>query len=215
MITNRFFRTSVGRKSIMAASGAFLSLFLLVHGLGNATTFFGRGAFLAYASRLHSLGGLITVFEFLLLALFLLHIIIGLQLFIENISARPNRYKMSRASGGRTLGSRSMPYSGLLVLLFLIMHLGHFHFTDHSRNAADIIRALFAMPLYASLYAAGLVILFFHISHGFWSLLQSVGINHPLWNGPLRRMTLALAVILVAVFLFIPLSTLLVDSFLL
>ena len=68
------YRSSVGKKSIMAASGLLLSIFLLIHLIGNSVTFLGREAFNAYAERLHSLGGLIYFFEIGLLTLFLLHI---------------------------------------------------------------------------------------------------------------------------------------------
>lgn len=215
MIITRFFRTSVGRKSIMAASGAFLSLFLIMHGLGNATAFFGREAFLAYASRLHSLGVLIHVFEFILLAVFLLHIATGLTLFVENMQARPVRYQVTKSSGGRTLGSRSMPYSGIVILIFLVIHLINFQFTGHPGSVAEMMRDLFRIPVYAFFYIASLAVLFFHVSHGFWSLLQTLGVNHPTYDATMRNGALMISLLVSAIFIFIPFCTLLLDNFLL
>ncbi|MFH1217913.1 MAG: succinate dehydrogenase cytochrome b subunit [Pseudomonadota bacterium] len=215
MIIARFFRSSIGRKTVMAASGAFLSLFLIVHGLGNATVFFGREAFLSYASKLHSLGILIHFFEFFLLAVFLLHIGTGLTLFIENMNARPVRYQITKSSGGRTPGSRFMPYSGFVILIFLVVHLINFHFIDHSVSIADVVRDIFSIPIYAFFYIAALAVLFFHISHGFWSFLQSFGVNHPVYDASIRKGALVIAFLLSAIFIFIPLCTLLLENFLL
>ncbi|MEN8232340.1 MAG: succinate dehydrogenase, partial [Thermodesulfobacteriota bacterium] len=86
------YRSSVGKKSIMAASGLLLSLFLLTHMLGNSVSFLGRDAFNTYAERLHSLGILVYIFEIGLLTLFLIHIITGIILYLENLQARPSRY---------------------------------------------------------------------------------------------------------------------------
>ena len=79
------YRSSVGKKSIMAASGLLLSLFLLTHLLGNSVSFFGREAYNAYAEKLHSLGALVYIFEAGLLTLFLVHILTGIILYLENL----------------------------------------------------------------------------------------------------------------------------------
>jgi succinate dehydrogenase / fumarate reductase cytochrome b subunit len=103
------YRSSVGKKSFMAASGLLLSLFLLTHLIGNSISFLGREAYNAYAEKLHSLGGLVYIFELGLLALFLVHIITGILLYFENLRARPARYAVNSCEGGRSWGSRTMP----------------------------------------------------------------------------------------------------------
>ena len=197
----------------MAISGTMLSLFLLVHGAGNSTLFLGRDSFLSYAEKLHSLGVLVSLFEFSLLAVFLLHVAVGIALFLQNNAARPVRYQVDKAAGGRTPGSRTMPYTGVVILIFIVVHLLNFHFTDHSIPIADIVKNVLSQPLTALFYMAAMAVLGLHISHGFWSLLQTFGINHPKYNSALRNAALALALLLAALFILIPLFTLSMQDF--
>jgi len=215
MTITQTFRSSVGQKVLMAISGVMLSLFLLVHGVGNSMTFFGSDAFNSYAAKLHSLGILVPLFELCLLAVFMLHIFLGLTLFLQNNQARPVRYQVEKSSGGRTLGSRTMPYTGVVILIFIVVHLVNFHFTDHSIPISDIVKNVLRQPLYAFFYMSAMGVLALHISHGFWSLFQSLGLNHPRYNAALRIGTLGAALLLAAVFILIPLCTLLIKDFLL
>lgn len=171
--------SSVGKKYVMALTGLLLGGFLLVHAAGNSTIFLGRGTFLAYAAHLHALGIAVAVAEFFLLALFLTHVTTGLVLFLENRRARTTRYAVGGSAGGRTWGSATMPYSGILIFSFLLLHLNNFRFIDPGANIADIVAGVLARPLYAVLYGIGFGALTLHVSHGFWSLFQSAGINHP------------------------------------
>lgn len=213
--TRAILSSSVGKKGLMAASGFFLGFFLFVHAIGNATTFFGREAFNAYAHALHSLGYLVPLFEIVLLLVFLVHVGTGLTLFFENLQARPVRYHVRKGSGGRTIGSRTMPYSGAVILLFIVIHLANFHFTDHSVPIADIVRNVLTNPLYTVFYGTAMIVLGLHLSHGFWSLLQTLGINHPRYDASLAGMSLAAALFLSAVFFTISLAALFCKSFLL
>ncbi|RJX28492.1 MAG: succinate dehydrogenase [Desulfurivibrio sp.] len=214
MTLSQTLRSSVGQKILMAVSGAILSLFLVAHGIGNSMTFFGSEAFNSYAEKLHSLGFLVPLFELGLLAAFLLHIFLGLTLFLQNNQARPVRYQVEKSSGGRTPGSRTMPYTGVVILIFLAVHLVNFHFTDRAIPISEIVRNVLRQPLYALFYISAMAVLALHISHGFWSLFQSLGINHPKYNAALRHGSLGAAVVLSAVFMFIPLCTLLIKEFL-
>ena len=213
MTLPRALRSSVGQKVLMAVSGTMLSLFLLVHGAGNSTLFLGRDSFLSYAEKLHSLGILVSLFEFSLLAVFLLHVAVGIALFLQNNAARPVRYQVDKSAGGRTPGSRTMPYTGVVILIFIVVHLLNFHFTDHSIPIADIVKNVLSQPLTALFYMAAMAVLCLHISHGFWSLLQTFGINHPQYNNALRNAGLALALLLAALFILIPLCTLSMKDF--
>ncbi len=192
--------SSVGRKYVMAVTGSLLGCFLLVHAAGNSSIFWGREPFLSYARHLHSLGFLLNIVEILLLAVFLLHVITGLALFLANSRARGQRYAMQRSAGGRTLGSLSMPYTGLTILAFLLVHLVNFHFTDHHRPIADMVAAILGQPLYAVFYGCGLLALLLHISHGFWSLFQSLGISHPAYDALVRTSGRITAGLICAVF---------------
>ena len=209
------YRSSVGKKSIMAASGLLLSLFLLTHMLGNSVSFLGRNAFNTYAERLHSLGVLVYIFEIGLLTLFLIHIITGIILYLENLQARPSRYSVNTSEGGRSWGSRTMPYTGAIILVFIIVHLMNFHFTDKSVPVADLVRKLLSSPSLAFFYIFSLVALALHLSHGFWSLFQSIGFNHEKYNPLLLKGALVFSILMGAVFILIPVLTLVSRSFLL
>lgn len=192
-------------------TGFLLGSFLLVHAAGNTSIFFGRNAFISYSDHLHSLGFLVGIAEILLLSLFLTHIITGLILFLENYRARASRYAVKKNAGGRTWGSYTMPYTGLVILGFIIIHLLNVHFSDHSRSIADTVAAVLHNPLFTVLYSVGLVALTLHISHGFWSMFQSMGINHPKYNQAIRTGAWIFCGIIVAVF-FIIVLLLLVNS---
>ena len=209
------YRSSVGKKSIMAASGLLLSLFIVTHLLGNSVSFLGRDAFNKYAERLHSLGVLIYLFEIGLLTLFLVHIITGIILYLENLQARPSRYAVNSNEGGRSPVSRTMPYTGVIILVFIIVHLMNFHFTDKSVPIADLVRELLSRPGLAFFYIFSLVALALHLSHGFWSLFQSIGFNHEKYNQVLLKGALVFSILVGTVFILIPLLTLVSRSFLL
>jgi succinate dehydrogenase / fumarate reductase cytochrome b subunit len=209
------YRSSIGKKSIMAASGLLLTLFICTHLLGNSISFLGREAFNSYAERLHSLGVLIYLFELGLLTLFLIHILTGVILYFENLGARPSRYSVDTSEGGRSLGSRTMPYTGVIILVFIIVHLINFHFTDKSVLIADLVRELLSKPGLAFFYIFSLVALALHLSHGFWSLFQSIGFNHEKYNQLLLKGALAFSILVGIVFTLIPVLALVSRSFLL
>lgn len=206
--------SSIVKKAFMAITGLGLSVFILVHLAGNTTAFFGKDVFQAYAHHLHSLGVLIPIFEMGLLSLFLLHVFLGLTLFLENRQARPLGYYKMNNAGGRTLGSRTMPYSGAIILLFIIVHLKYFHFIDQGAPISEVVRANLKQPLMAAFYLFSLTALTFHISHGFWSFLQTLGLNHPRYNQVLRTGALCLAMITGIVFMCIPILALFFKDFL-
>jgi len=203
--------SSLGKKYIMAGTGLMLSGFLLVHAAGNTSILLGRSAFISYAEHLHSLGFLLSIAELLLLSVFLLHIATALVLFLQNNGARQSRYAVNKTAGGRSWGSATMPYTGLVVFCFILVHLKNFHFTDHSRTIADIVAEVLSNPLYTVLYGVGLAGLGLHVSHGFWSMFQSLGVNHPKYNGLIRATAWIVCGLVSAVF-FIIVLLLIVNS---
>jgi succinate dehydrogenase / fumarate reductase cytochrome b subunit len=193
-------RSSLGRKYIMAVSGVFLSVFLLFHAAGNTTLFQGKEAFNAYAEQLHSLGPLVPIAELLLLGIFLLHILFGVSLFWSNRQARSQRYAVNSSAGGETWGSRTMPWTGLIVFFFLLLHLVNVRFVDPSLPVADVVEQALTYPLYTVFYLFGITALVLHISHGLWSLLQTIGVHHPRYNTLMRNGARLLAVLICLVF---------------
>jgi succinate dehydrogenase / fumarate reductase cytochrome b subunit len=172
--------SSVGKKLMMAVTGFGFLLFLSAHLMGNLTIYVGSEAFNAYADRLHSLGALLTVFNLGLIVLAVIHISTGLVLFIQNLKARPTRYNIDRPAGGRTWSSVTMPYSGILILSFVVFHLINFTFVDKSNTTIyEIVSSAFASPLYVVIYIFAVIVVALHVRHGLWSAFQTIGANHP------------------------------------
>jgi succinate dehydrogenase / fumarate reductase cytochrome b subunit len=171
--------SSVGKKILMAVTGLGLIGFLAVHLLGNFMAFAGAAAFNEYAAKLHSLQPYLSVFNIGLAALGIVHIVIGALLFLENLKARPTRYHVYKNPGGRTVASNTMPYTGALILIFVILHLFKFTFVDKSTVPIyQQMAATFANPIWVIVYVVAMVIVAVHISHGFWSMFQTLGLNH-------------------------------------
>jgi len=172
--------TSIGKKLMMAVTGLSFIGFLTLHLAGNLSIYGGPDSFNAYAEHLHALGPLLIIAEWILLTLAMVHVLTGTVLFLQNLAARPQRYRANKRAGGRTIGSATMPYTGILILLFVIFHLANFHFVDKSHTTIfQIVSQAFADPVYVAIYVLSMVVVAFHISHGFWSLFQTLGLNHP------------------------------------
>jgi succinate dehydrogenase / fumarate reductase cytochrome b subunit len=171
--------SSIGKKLMMAATGLAFCGFLAGHLAGNLTIYGGKDAFNAYAAHLHALGPLVTAAELGLAVFAVVHIITGLTLFYQNFVARGTRYTVNKRAGGRTIGSSTMPYTGILLLVFVVIHLINFHFVDKSGTTiANIVGRTFENPLWVVFYVLAMAVAAVHVSHGFWSAFQTVGANH-------------------------------------
>jgi succinate dehydrogenase / fumarate reductase cytochrome b subunit len=172
--------SSIGKKLMMAITGLCFCIFLTVHLAGNLSVYAGKDVFNAYAEHLQALGPLITAAEWGLIVFAVIHISTGLTLFYQNFRARPKRNRITKHRGGRTIGSVTMPYTGILLLAFIILHLINFYFADKSNTTLyQIVATTFKNPLYVVIYVAAMIIAALHVSHGFWSAFQSLGANHP------------------------------------
>ena len=172
--------SSIGKKLMMALTGLAFCTFLAGHLAGNLTIYGGQNAFNAYAKHLHSLGPLLTLAEWGLVFLAVIHIFTGLTLFYQNTIARGSRYAVNKKGGGRTIGSATMPYTGVLLLVFIIVHLINFHFVDKSNTTIfQIVSETFTNPLWVIIYVVAMIAAAVHVSHGFWRAFQSFGANHP------------------------------------
>jgi succinate dehydrogenase / fumarate reductase cytochrome b subunit len=206
---NWFTRTlssSVGKKLLMALTGLGFIGFLVGHLIGNLTIYGGPDLFNAYAHHLHAMGPLVTVAEVVLLLFAIIHVTTGLILFYQNYKARPVKYKMDKTGGsGRTIGSTTMPYTGILLLAFIVFHLINFHFVDKTEiTIAEIVANAFSNPLYVLTYVVAMVIVALHVSHGFWSAFQTLGLNHPKYMPTIWMLTIVLAIIFGIGFGFLP-----------
>ncbi|QTA87551.1 succinate dehydrogenase cytochrome b subunit [Desulfonema magnum] len=197
--------TSIGKKLMMAFTGLCFCGFLVVHLAGNLTLYGGKDFFNGYVAHLHSYGPLINVAELILLTLAIIHVLTGTFLFFGNLSARPKRYAVNKSAGGRTIGSATMPYTGFLMLIFIIFHLFNFHFADHATQTVfDIVSNAFAAGGYVTIYIISMVIVAIHVSHGFWSAFQTLGANHPKYMPLIQGLGTAFSLIVGIGFGFIP-----------
>lgn len=201
----RFVSSSAGKKQIMAVTGLGFCLFLATHLVGNLTLYGGRSFFLSYIEHLHSLGYLITAAELGLVFFAVVHIVTALVLFVENNAARPVRYAVRKNAGGRTLGSATSPYTGLLILLFVLIHLLTFRFVDKtSVTDFEILTQKLTHPGWVLFYVAFVVIVAIHVSHGLWSGFQTLGLNHPKYMPFIRRFGTLFSIVIGAGFASIP-----------
>ena len=174
----------------MAVSGLMLLLFLCSHAAGNATIYMSRAVFQGYADELHSHPLIVIVFSTGIFLVFLVHISLGLLLFLQNRQAGASRYTVSTRVVSDSLASKTMPYTGLCILLFVLVHVFGFAFGPADELIADTVKRLLGHFFYGLFYLVAFSALALHLSHGFWSMLQTFGVNHPRYNGLIGKLTL-------------------------
>lgn len=186
----RYLRSSVGAKHVMAVTGLLLLLFAIFHMLGHLQMFGGPDMYNAYAHFLQDLWEVKWPVRVGLLALLAIHVVIAIGLVAKNRAARPTRYAMFRPVVSSAVG-RTMAYSGLVVLAFLIFHILHFTLGDvqpeyfhhlDPKNRYDAYSMFvhgFQNPAIYGAYLVGIALLAAHLGHGAASWLQSLGLRHP------------------------------------
>ena len=184
-----FYQSSIGKKYVVAVTALLLILYVLGHLVGNLQIYLGPDRINAYAKFLHDLGPILWVVRVILLAAFVIHIVATIQLAQENRLAKPQKYAVAGYQRS-TMASRTMIVSGLIVLCFVIYHLLQFtvQVTDpefrevhDSIGRHDVYRMLilgFRHPLVSLFYVIALFLLTTHLSHGFASVVQTLGINN-------------------------------------
>ncbi|KPA10492.1 succinate dehydrogenase (or fumarate reductase) cytochrome b subunit, b558 family [Candidatus Magnetomorum sp. HK-1] len=203
---------SIGKKMLMALTGLGFCAFLAVHLLGNLFIYGGQDLFHSYVDHLHALGPLIYISETGLLILLCIHLTVAATLYFQNLLARPITYVVKRNAGGRTLASGSMPYTGAIILIFIIVHLITFKFADHSQQTVfEIVSSTLTQPVYLSIYVFAMIIVGIHVNHGFWSAFQTLGIDHPKYMPAIRTFSIIYSLILGFGFGFIPIYIMLLS----
>ena len=216
--------SSLGKKYIMAISGAVLFLFVVGHLVGNLQIFLGRDAINRYGYFLQNLPELLWPARVGLLTMVGLHITSSIALALQNRAARPVRYETYQPVGS-TYAARTMLVSGIIVAVFIIYHVLHFtaqtpgvNLTgqdfhqfplDHGR--ADIYRMMvtgFQQPIVSAFYVLGVGLLCAHISHGVSSLFQSLGLNNPVYMRVFDTLGAAVGVLLFVGYSSIPVAVL-------
>ncbi len=203
------FSSSIGKKLIMAASGCLLLLFLFSHAAGNATLYLSKEHFQKYADTLHSHPIIVAIFSLAILILFILHVTTGITLFIQNNSAKSSKYQISKRVVKNSFASRTMIYSGVFILLFVLAHVWAFTFNKGDMVISELVGLTLSQLPIGLFYLISFIVLAIHLSHGIFSMLQTFGVNHPRYNQCITRFTYTIACLLLILFGGIPLLFLL------
>ncbi len=201
----RFLSSSIGKKLVMATTGLLLILFLCSHAAGNATIYMSRSVFQGYADELHSHPLIVIVFSLLFLAIFAAHIGVGIFLFYQNRQVSSSRYEVQTRVVKNSFASETMPYTGLFILLFLFVHIFGFTFGPEDVPISTTVKEYLGNFFYGLFYIVSFIALAIHLSHGFWSMLQTFGINHPRYNVAISKLTLLIPLFFLVLFAGIPL----------
>jgi succinate dehydrogenase / fumarate reductase cytochrome b subunit len=203
---SRVFSSSVGTKLLIGLTGLALFLYMLLHLAGNVIVFFGPEMFNTYSHQLIS-NPLIIPAEIGLLLVFLLHIYQTVSMYLRNQAARPVGYEKKERAGHTSrkgLASSTMIASGLILLVFVVVHVkqfkfGTFYLTQGSDSIRDLYRTeieVFRQPGWVILYVLGTLTVGLHLRHGIASAFQSLGADHPRYTRRLTWLALALAVLI-------------------
>ena len=188
------FKSSVGRKVVMSVTGLFLILFLTFHALMNAVAVYSLDAYEAVCEFLGA-NWYALLGTAVLAAGFVIHIIYAFILSLQNRSARGNdRYAVTARPKSVEWASQNMLVLGIIVLCFLVLHLFQFWakmqlpeiMGDYPASGAEALEAAFSQPWVCIVYLIGFCAIWFHITHGFWSAFQSIGVNNDKWIGRLK-----------------------------
>ncbi len=203
-----YVQSSVGKKMVMALTGLGLVVYVVFHMLGNLQLFQGPHALNRYAAFLRDMPILLWTARLGLLGMAMFHVGLALQLSMRNHRARPVEYTIHRYRQA-SVASRTMVISGMIVLVFLGVHLLHLTagvidpgFSDHldSEGYRDVYGKVvhaFQNPFMALLYLAGQVGLGFHLSHAISSSVQTMGFEHAAVNRLLKTLGPAIGLIVV------------------
>ena len=201
----RVFSSTVGTKLLIGLTGLALFGYLVLHLAGNALIFAGPEIFNEYSHALVS-NPLLLPIEIGLLAIFLLHVYKTVTNYLANQSARRAGYAMKKYAGHtsrKSIASSTMIWSGLVVFLFILVHVKQFRFGAwyqvNGTEVRDLARTefeVFSQPLWVVFYVIATLLVALHLRHGISSGFQSLGFDHPLYTRQLTRWGIALAVII-------------------
>jgi len=208
----RFYDSTIGKKAIMAVTGLILFVFLILHMLGNLQVFLGPEVMNHYAETLHGNPPLLWTARIILLISVALHIWASVQLTLLKREARPVGY-VKRANVVSSWASRSMMLSGPIIAVFVVFHLLHLTTgTLHPQFIElqayeNLVTGFLVVPV-AVIYIVAMVLLGFHLSHGIWSMFQSLGFSHPRYTPAIKRFASVFSWLLVAGFISVPIAVL-------
>lgn len=202
-----FYRTTVGKKVVMAVTGALLSLFLVVHLVGNMLVFAGPQAMNEYSAFLKKVPEILWPMRIALAFALILHIIASAQVTWTSWRARPIPYTVRRDIE-TNVAARTMIYGGPMIFAYAIYHLLMFTFltTGPGYSREDVYRNVvlsFRVPVISIVYIVAMLILGFHLYHGVWSMFQTLGAEA---SKARRWLAWLVAIVIAGGFILIPLA---------
>ena len=207
-----FYRTTIGKKVVMAVTGVLLFGFLLAHMAGNLQFFLGPEKLNAYAENLRNILPVLWALRIGLVVATILHVASSISLARTQRIARPVAYAR-RQNVGSNYASRTMYWSGPIVFAFAIYHLLHFTWGSVHPNFRELkpyenLVVGFSNPIVAIAYIIAMVLLGMHLYHGLWSMFQTLGVAHPRYTPKLKAFAKVFTVIIVLGFISIPIAVL-------
>jgi succinate dehydrogenase / fumarate reductase cytochrome b subunit len=204
-----FYRTTIGKKVVMAVSGIVWFGYVIGHLLGNLQIYAGPERINAYSEFLHATPSVLWGTRVLLIVAIVAHVVASTELTLRNVEARAVPYAR-RDDVATNYAARTMIWSGPLIGVFLVYHLAHLTWGVAPGTAYDphhvynnVVHG-FGLWWLVAIYVLAQVMLGFHLYHGAWSFFQSLGINHPRYNALRRRFATAMTLLIVAGYLSIP-----------
>lgn len=219
-VFGRVAQSSIGAKWVMAVTGTLFVLWLILHLVGNLQVFKGAEVYNGYAAFLANEPVLLWGQRGLLLIVVVLHVAAGLRLAYLNRQARPERYAAGYRYRRATWITRTMMYTGLLLLAFILFHLAHFTFgwvfpSEFKQLSAagipDVHRMMttsFQNGGIVAIYVFGMALLALHLSHGIWSAVQTYGLNGKRWTPFALNLGRVLAIVIALAFAAMPIAIL-------
>lgn len=209
-----FWQSTNGKKVVMAVTGAIMFLFIIGHVAGNLQIFEGPEKLNTYGHFLHSIGELLWPIRIVLLLCVVLHITATVQLALRNKAARPEGYSRKKAINS-SYASRTMYWSGPIVLAFIIFHLLHLT-AGYIEPGAQFIEgdvyhnvvSGFQVWWVSVWYIISVSLLGLHLRHGLWSMFQSIGYNHPRHTPLLKKAAFVIALLITLGYISIPIAVL-------
>lgn len=208
-----FWRNAIGKKAVMAATGIVLFVYVLVHMLGNLQAFEGAARLDAYARQLRVFPALLWTARIVLLAAVVLHVAAGIDLWLERRRARPVAYREWRPAGS-TPASRTMIWSGFLILGFVVYHLLDLTFGVANPDFREgqvfhNVVASLGRAAAAAFYVVAVAGLGVHLWHGLWAMFQSLGASNRAFTPGIRRLAAVFGTLLAIGFAAVPIAVLL------
>ncbi len=229
-----FLKSSIGKKFLVSISGLFLVTFLIAHLLANMALLAGSDAYNIVVHFMDT-NPFIQIMQPVLALGFIIHILYAITVELKNRSSRPVKYKLVNQDKEVSWASRNMIYLGIVIIVFLIVHLYNFFWNmkfvenhhllkevnvdgEMMHNAYALVAGLFTQDIflgshivYSVLYMLGAIALGLHLHHGFWSAFQTLGLSNNIWRKRLSILGDVFAIVIAGGFTVIPLYFLLFN----